>query len=325
MADANPNRLGQANGTGGVEVNFLEMFSGEVLAAFEIQNKFAPRVMTKTMQSGKSFQFPATGKTAAVYHTPGAQLLGQDAILQSSISIPVDKKLLTHEFIADIDEAINHYDSRSIYATEMGRALANAMDKHILIEMALGARASATVTNEPGGTVVTDGNLNSGTDTDRATAWIDSLYSAAEELDVNNAPDEGRFCALPPKDYYILTKTVQSSGFSAINRDYGTTGSFADGTVFKIGGIDLVKTNNLTVTDVTSPAANSLFDEHNINGAHTAGIVGCQNAVGIVKLMDLSVEKVYQAERQGTLLIASYALGMKYLRPECLVELDHTA
>jgi hypothetical protein len=324
MADANPNRLGQANGAGDVEANFLEMFSGEVLVAFERKNKFANRVTTKTVSSGKSWQFPATGKTAAVYHTPGAQLLGQDSVLQNKITIPIDKKLITHEFIADIDEAINHYDSRSIYAKEMGNALAVAMDKHILVEAALGARASATVTGENGGTTVTDANLNSATDTDRATAWIDSLYTAAETLDDNDAPEEGRWCALPNQDYYILVKTVQTSGFSAINADYGARGSFADGTVFNIAGIELVKTNNLSTTDISSPAANSLFDEHNGNFSETAGIVGCQNAVGVVKLMDLSVQQEYDITRQGTLLVASYALGMKYLRPECLIEFDHT-
>jgi len=322
MADANPNRLGQVNNAGATDALFLEMFSGEVLEEFETKNKFLPRTYNKTVTSGKSFQFPAVSNTTAVYHTPGAQLLGQDSIKQAEITIDIEKKLLTHEFIADIDEAKNHYEIRGRYARKMGYALAKAMDQHILIEGLLGARASATLSGDDGGTKITDANLNSATNTDRAQAWIDSLFESAEELDEHDAPEEGRFCALPPEDYYVLVQTVQTNGFSAVNRDYGTDGSFSQGTIYNIAGIELVKTNNLTQTDQSAGAG--IYEEHAIDGSEVAGLVGCQDAIGVVRLMDLAVQSEFQIERQGTLMVASYAVGIGYLRPECLIELDHT-
>ena len=42
---------------------------------------------------------------------------------------------------------------------------------------------------------------------------------------------------------------------------------------------------------------------------------------GTVKLMDLSAETEWDIRRQSWLLVAKMAVGHKYLRPECCVEL----
>lgn len=321
MADANPNRLGQINGAGDDQAIFLKVFAGEVLTAFERANKFLPMVLSKSIASGKSGQFPATGRAVAKYHTPGTQLLGSDAIRQAEVVVPIDKKLATDEFIADIDEAKNHYDSRSIYSSEMGIVLATGLDTHILVEGVLGARAPETVTGVGGGTVIVDANLISAVDATRAQALIDAIFQAGEVLDGNDAPEENRWIALDPSDYSVLVRTVQTNGFSAVNADFGTEGGVASGKLFRLNGITLVKTNNLTKTDESAPAADSIFLEHPIDGTNTVSLVGCQRAIGVVKLMDLAMQSEFQIERQGTLMVASYALGLKHLRPECLVEL----
>jgi hypothetical protein len=44
-------------------------------------------------------------------------------------------------------------------------------------------------------------------------------------------------------------------------------------------------------------------------------------AVGTVKLMDLAMEGDYETRRQGTFIVAKYAVGHDWLRPECAVEL----
>lgn len=46
------------------------------------------------------------------------------------------------------------------------------------------------------------------------------------------------------------------------------------------------------------------------------------SAVGTVKLLDLAVEGEYQINRQGTLIVAKYAMGHGILRPECAIELS---
>ena len=45
------------------------------------------------------------------------------------------------------------------------------------------------------------------------------------------------------------------------------------------------------------------------------------DAVATAKLMDMSVESEYQINRQGTLMVAKYAMGHNVLRPACAVSL----
>ena len=46
-----------------------------------------------------------------------------------------------------------------------------------------------------------------------------------------------------------------------------------------------------------------------------------KSSVGTVKLKDLATESEYQIQRQGTLMVAKYAMGHGGLRPECGVVL----
>ncbi len=142
MADANPVRLGQIDATGGSYANdnalFLKVFSGEVLTSFAQQTVMMGRHMVRTISSGKSAQFPRIGRTSAAYHTPGTEIDGE-IIQHNEKIIVIDDLLLASTFIASIDEAKNHYDVRSVYSSEMGIALANQMDKHILQQVLIGA------------------------------------------------------------------------------------------------------------------------------------------------------------------------------------------
>jgi len=56
-------------------------------------------------------------------------------------------------------------------------------------------------------------------------------------------------------------------------------------------------------------------------GANVMGLVFHKSAVGTVKLQDLATESEYQIQRQGTLMVAKYAMGHGGLRPECGVVL----
>jgi hypothetical protein len=49
------------------------------------------------------------------------------------------------------------------------------------------------------------------------------------------------------------------------------------------------------------------------------------SAVGTVKLMDLGMEGEYQINKQGTLMVAKYAVGHGILRPEAAIELRSDA
>src|SRR5690606_14856 len=109
---------------------FLKVFSGEVLKVFNTRTKMKGRVRERTIKSGSSAQFPAIGKAAAEYHTPGNVILGQD-INHGEKVIHIDDMLISSAFIANFEEAMAHYESRSEIAFQMGDALAQVYDRHL--------------------------------------------------------------------------------------------------------------------------------------------------------------------------------------------------
>jgi len=288
------------------------VFSGEVLTAFETQTKTADKHFVRTINSGKSASFPATWKVTGGYHTPGQEIVGQVSNVNERV-ITIDDLLLSSVFIPNIDEAKNHYDYRSIYSRECGVFLANNWAKNILQVMALAARASATVTGANGGTSLTSATTLYKTS---ATDLIAGFYAAAQALDEKDVPESSRrYGYLKPAQYYLLAQVD-----NLVDKDVNNNnGDKAKAKVFEVAGVELVKTNNLPSTSVvTGPAA------YQGDFTKTAAIISTQDAVGTVKLMDLSSEMEYDIRRQGTLIVAKYAMGHGILRPECAVELKTT-
>lgn len=294
---------------------FLKVFSGEVITAFEQFTLTLDKHTVRTIQNGKSAQFPVIGNMpAAEYHTPGAEILGQE-VPKSERIIPVDKLLISHVFIDDLDDAMSHFDVRSKYSRMMGQRLSLTFDRNIMRNLILcGREAAAIVTGGDKGERIEVANLSSATEADFLAAWVDALYSAAEKLD-NKFVLGKRYCLLKPADYYGLVKAVSSNGFSVIHRDYGGEGSFADGKVLKIAGIELIPAPTLPTDDSSADTF------HGVDALTTKGIVFTEDAVGTVKLMDLSLQTQWDIRRQGTLMVARYAMGHGLLQTECVVEL----
>lgn len=315
MAAAVVSRLGQSLATGDDDALFLKVFSGEVMTIFEATNVTAGRTMVRAITSGKSAQFPVMGRASAYYHTPGNEILGGQVKHNEKV-IVIDDLLIAPTFMADIDEAKNHYDVRSHYSTETGRVLAQTWDKHVLQVGVLAART--TVANIPGetpsGTVITEDTADDFRDPDKLVA---ALYAAAQALDEKNIPEEDRCVYLRPREYYTLVNSGK-----AINRDFGGTGSIAEGKIFSVAGLDIIKTNNLPGANVAaSSVAGGSEDTYVGDFTKTAGLVMHKSAVGTVKLLDLSTRMDYDPRRLGHQVVAKYAVGHGVLRPESAVEL----
>ena len=319
MANANPSFLGQANSTGDQQALFLKVFAGEVLTAYEEACVTADKHTVRAIQSGKSAQFPITGKTVAAYHTAGSEITGSQ-IPTNELVLTIDDLLISSAFIARIDEAMNHYDVRSIYSTEIGRALAYTYDKHILNLFLFAARASSPVTGESGGGKVTSATMLSDT---TGEALIASLFSASAILDGKNVPSEDRYAFLPPTTYNLLAQNTK-----VMNTLWNGTGSYSDANVLKVAGINIVKTNHAPygTTVAGAPAAGSQgagtnVTKYGVVATNAVGVVCHKSAVGTVKLLDLAMESQYDIRRQGTLMVAKYAMGHGVLRPAASVEL----
>lgn len=298
---------------------FLKVFAGEVMTNFENQTKILDKHWVRTIASGKSASFPVVGTIAAAYHVPGAEIVGTQVGHNEKV-ISIDGLLLSQATIANIDEAMNHFDVSSVYSKEMGIVLGNQFDKNVIQEGLLGARAAALITGGKAGTVITDaamkmttGDLGtaglSTTLADKANAIAKAIYAAAATLDINNAPTE-RYCFLRPTEYYCLVQNT-----TALNVQWGGAGSYAEGVIPKLAGINIVMSNNVPYTDLSGATY------HGVNAAKTVGLIFCPEAIGTVKLMDLSMQSEFQMRFQATLMVARYAMGHGWLRTEALVEL----
>lgn len=308
MANATPSRLGLVNATGtGYNDLFLKVFSGEVLATFARENKMLGMTTTRSIKSGKSAQFPVVGTTSASYHTVGNEITGS-SVKHNEKVINIDDLLLSSAFLANIDEAKNHYDVRSIYSSEMGRALANKVDQHLLQLSVLASQASATISGGNGGTEITDADAKT-----NAASLITSIFDCAQALDERDVPSQDRYCVVTPAIYYNLVENDK-----ILNRDFGgANGVYSDGTVIKVAGINIVKSNTaVTAFTDQSSAISGTNNTYNVDAQYIAAVVFHKSAIGTVKLMDLGMESEYDIRRQGTLMVGKLALGHGILRPE---------
>jgi hypothetical protein len=165
---------------------------------------------------------------------------------------------------------------------------------------------------------VTGGSGNAASVEAKVEAIHGALADASARLDDNDVPDEGRYCILRPQEYRQLAKAVQSSGFSLTNTDYGTSGSVAGGKVFSVQGFDIIRSTQLPKTDVGSTGKHQF---HGGDYTQTVALIGQNSAIGIGKLIDLTVDAAWDPRRRGTLYLAEMAAAFKYIRPESLIEL----
>jgi len=335
MANGNTtaSRLGQINASGDVDALFLKVFSGEILTTFEEMNVMKGLHTIRTISNGKSAQFPVTGIATAKYHTAGENIADAGNSYLSSVKhaekvITIDDVLLASTFIANIDELKNHYDVRSIYAKELGKALAKRFDLATMKTLVASARSTSEIGGNNG--IGIDG----GEAADFTAAVIqEKLFEAAQKLDENDIPNDGqRYAILKPADYY---KLLQGAGDNVIvnNRDFGGRGDVATGNIPMVAGIRIFKSNHLADVAVAEASQDQDDDSSNndvfggsgtgYNGdlSKTFIIGGHPSAIGTVKLLDLATESDYKLELQGTLFVAKYAMGHGVLRPEASFEI----
>ena len=326
MALANANTISRPGenqgGASDATELFLKKFAGEVLTTFETEAVFKDLTATRTIANGKSAQFPVTGVALSKYHTAGESVIETNGYLNSFAHtekvITIEGLLTSSAMIYNLDEAMNHYDVRSIYSTEIGRALAKAYDQAVAQTIVLAARSASNFAsggaeanwNANANSVVT---ANTGTD---GSVLLSAVLAGLRVLDERDVPSEGRIIVVRPGNYWRIVEALTKSGFTIPYT--GETGVFEQGKVAMIGGAKVVKSNNLPSTDLS--ADTSIPSARRANYSTSQAVVFHPNATGVVKLLDVAVESEYQIERQATLVVGKYAVGHGILRPECAYE-----
>lgn len=291
---------------------YLQVFSGEVLKVFNKETVLKSRHRVRTISSGKSAQFPAIGKAAAEYHTPGYVILGQD-IAHGEKVISIDDMLISSGFVANFEEAMNHYETRSELAFQMGDALAQTYDQH-LFAIATKAAVNGTTGAVAGMGAATEDKIGA---TPTTANVVDAIYNAAAYFDGTNIPKNDRVVFVTPAIYWDL---IQDGSF--LDRDFGGQGSRNTGGLMKVANFEIIPSNNMALnfgTDtLVGKRAGSNVADYTIDGTKSLALIMQKQALGTVQLMNLATEKEYQVSRQGTLMVTRMATGHGVLRPECL-------
>ena len=334
MADVTPIATGDIQWGGNNDsALWLKVFGGEVLTQFQTATVISPLLTSRTISSGKSAQFPITGRTSARYFEPGNNILtdedgegtprkylsGDNSKAEKVITI--NDLLISSFFVDQLDEMKGHYDFRSIYAKETGQALARHLDRTCMQAL---VKASTTGSND-----LT--NANAGTS---PSALIDEILAAAQKLDENDVPREGRFIVVDPTRYYLLVRSANdaiavdtASESSAqgipqlLDKDFG---AFQSGIVARVAGMPVIMSNNTGFGDSTAdyddagPGGGDKNDlTHDLSG-HVA-MVAHGSSAGVLKLKDIAMEQEYLINRQGHLIVSKMAVGVNELRTEAAV------
>ena len=289
MADyANIQRAGvnnAATGAGSARALFLKLYAGEVLTAFQSRNIMMPLHRVRTISKGKSAQFPMTGRYRdASYHTPGTELVPTKA-KQGERIVTIDDLLVNAQFVPNIDEAMSHYDIRSIYTQEAGFGLAKVADENILRMAIKGSLCeNATIAGETGMIQEFSAfddedftpNVGIGSaagDARDPKAIAQAIMDAKRVVDNNNVPGDP-FVVMPVDMYYDMFKVSGSSNLNDLaifNRDIGGGGSVATGQVPTILGMPIYVTPHLGYYSSGNTWVSNLWYQASSNSALSAG------------------------------------------------------
>jgi hypothetical protein len=361
MADANVNHPGQILGAGALDALWLEVFSGEVLTAFEISVGLRDTIRVRQVRGMKSMQFPATYRARTEYHVPGTEILG-DYIDGNQVLITLDDMLISSVFVAEIEELKTHFDVRAPYATELGRAQALWYDRTVANVVVAAARTTSELFPGDGsGTVLKDGvDISASADfTASGADLIAGFNLAKQKMEEKAVPvDQMRPVAVvKPASWYLMANSDK-----ALNRDYnGGEGSLRQPVLNTISGIQIRKSiaplfgfnvtpfnsgTNATgivqnaagdyVSGTNAPAVSGLpLDgfpmpynyptKYQADQRTTVGLLWVEPAAAMLSLIGLSMETDRDVRRQGTLMLAKSAIGAGPLRVKCAVELSHAS
>jgi hypothetical protein len=308
---------------------FLKVFGGEVFAAFSEKVHTADKHMMKEISSGKSAQFPKTWKVDAAYHSAGVEMLGQDTDETERV-ITIDGLLVSHIGIYDLDEAMSHFQVRSTYTSELGKALARVFDENVYRTVVKTAKAAdstngfVSTTPFPDGIRLLSADV-SGTITATAGAqWWEVMRGL--QVDADGRDYDGPIhLAVPPATYdataYSQAADTAANPFLFANRDLSFGGQGADGGL-KLRNVSMYMSNLIPQTDQS--ADSSVKAKYRADFSTVLGVAWGNEGVGTVKLIGMGMESTRDVRRQEDFVVAKIAVGHGPVRNEICWEVANT-
>ncbi len=316
---------------------FLKMFGGEVFAAFSEAVITADKHFMREIQSGKSAQFPKTWKVDAAYHTAGQEMLGQDTDETERV-ISIDGLLVSHIGIYDLDEAMSHFDIRSRYTEELGRALARVFDTNVFRTIIKTARGDSTLAGASSTSPFPDGKVILSAETliagtlaaaGAGSDWWQALRVMRIDAADKNIPDnDPLFVGVPPATFdsvkYAQVADTAGNPFIYANRDFtfGGQGSTGNDNVLMTDGIALMRSNLIPQSD--DSANGDVKAKYRADYSNTLAVGWHPDAVGTVKLIGMGLEQTRDTRRQEDFIVAKMAVGHGPVRNEGAYEFRDT-
>ena len=325
-------RLGQQKGTGSVDALFLDLGSDELLTAYDKKKIFSSTVKEQTIKGGRSMRFIVTGRRTAGYHTPGTPIDGtvnSPSDVNSRI-LYLDGLLQASETIYDLDELREYPSTRAEIMHQLGQALADEREARIarvLFAAASTATEPLAKTLNAGRTgdkiTLTTGASGYATKTDQGKG--DELHDAIRNLVIlkqkKHVPTENMVVVVTPDvaGYLYASTRVMNADF---NGGSGANGTVREGFAGRIYGVPVYWSNFVTqsaYTLVTGDNANSVYAQ---DLSKCVAMVYHRDAMGILNLRQPKLQMTasggdYNVVYQSQLLVASMAMGMGVLSPEC--------
>lgn len=317
---------------------FLKVFGGEVLTAFTRTSVTMNKHLVRSIQSGKSAQFPVLGRTKAAYLQPGENLDDKRKDMKhTEKTINIDGLLTADVLIYDIEDAMNHYDVRSEYTAQLGESLALAADGAVLAEMAKLCNLPAA-SNENIAGLGTASVLEVGTAADLqgdqvklGQAIIAQLTLARARLTKNYVPSSDRTFYTTPDNYSAILAALMPNA-----ANYQALIDPSTGSIRNVMGFEVIEVPHLTAGGAGNDREDATSEQKHAFPATATGndkvaldnVVGLfchRSAVGTVKLKDMALERARRANYQADQIIAKYAMGHGGLRPEAVGALVFTA
>ena len=324
---ADLSRLGQIKGSSADDYAlFLKLGISEVISAYDRKCIFKGMLKSRNITGGKSAAFPVAGKVTAAYLTPGNALTGSTnapSDLNEEI-INLDGLMVADVSIFELDELMSYWQMRQEYTHQLGQALAVEFDKRAArIIFAAAARsteplAKASNAGRTGNTATLSSGYAAATNAAKGDELVTAIFNMKAAMERKDVPGEEMVCAVGPEEYYFLSQSSR-----AINADFngagGGNGTVANGKVFSIAGIPVIKSNHVTQAAYTNVTGDR-------NSAYAQNLTKCKalifgkDCAGVLTLKEPKLQVTsndWNIEHQSTLMVASQSIGMGVLRAEC--------
>ena len=325
---------------------WLPIWSGEVLHAYDEYRMFEPMVTSKSIDSGRTIEFPITGTVALKpAWSAGEYLVGGEDAASSQFLIELDKRPMAAHFELDnVDLMITQWEYRQELARQAGQTLANARDKQIARYVAF-AGAVGLVSGDPrsGLSLPAPGQISDAAD-DAAAALelLQAIEDYCVDLQENDVPVGAAYCAVTPRLFQQIRRLgVAEAGldaaasaaaarnmqpmFGGVAEAGGLGAQFTQGMnslsdSLTYMGVTIVKSNHIpTANDAASAGVCSVGEGRygaTFGDAGVRALMWQPEAVASIRKTGLVVDTEDDIRRNTTFTVASMMGGTGVLKPE---------